>query len=221
MPATAVEWLTQLDHDFERQFKDAHQGQPCLVMLRGPNVARDLNDFLIERQDYRKSVLVGVNSGGPKWLANYVVALDAHAFGGKSLAAWQFAHFVFPDTPPMRDLREVHPGSRITLWTEPPALPPGEERYNRQWPRPWGHGSYSSLVALWLAWYMGCNPIGCCGADFGFTDKVHGDDPEEEITPELAAHYRSILPENLYLWKLLVASIRAEGVKVDWPGGCP
>ena len=214
-----ADWLNDTDRVFQAALKDRHQGQPGLVILRGPNVARDVTRFLHHEPDFEKAVTVGVNHAAFYWLADYAVVIDPPVFHGSPPAGFPEICYVLPDMPAFRRLRLDYSGPRMYFWHEPAELPPGLQRYNRDWPRPWGHGSYTSLVALWLAWYMGCSPIAACGADFalGADGLVHGDS-QEYPTEEVRRHYRESLPGNREKWQLLVNAIRESGVPVVWPG---
>lgn len=213
-------FLTEVDRAFQAALRNRHVGRPALVILRGPNVAKDISRFLHHEPGFRGAVTIGVNLAAFYWLAEYAVAIDPQVFYGRSPAAFPEIKYVFPNMPAFHSLRVNCPGPQMFFWTEPAELPPGEERYNRTWPRPWNHGSYTSLVALWLAWYLGCNPIACCGADFalGADGRIHGDTPEENADDRLRRHYRETLPGNREKWQLLVNAIRESGVRVEWPG---
>jgi hypothetical protein len=206
--------LTATDTLFEGQFRDRHREQSALVILRGPSVGRDL-DRALARPGFRP-VTIGVNIGALRWLTDYAVAMDAHAFRPYDLGGFRGTCFVMPDIAPCRTLALANPSANCAFWTEPPDLPPGEGRFNRKWPRPWGHGSYTCMAALWLAWYMGCRGIRTAGADFAVTDVIHGDQAEIASEDE-KERYRAVLPDMRRAWAELVGAIRNDGVTVDWP----
>lgn len=203
-----MNWLNDTDLAFERAMRGRHKGRSALIVGRGPSVARDVGRALNALTHPR---LIGVNHAAAHWLTDYAVWLDT------AFPDFHLPHqtLVLQDTPVMRELA----GPRKAFYfTSPPDMIPGWSKYQRRFPRPWGCIQYTSMTALWLAWYMGCDPIYCAGFDFAFEgDQVHGDREYTEINDEIRLFYEQVLPDNRRQFADLAAAIRADGVKVDWP----
>lgn len=115
----------------------------------------------------------------------------------------------------------------VRLYTSPPVLPPGITETQRGLPRVYQGHNLSGPAALWLAWYMGLDPIRLCGCHcrlspageyYGTKGMLEELIPDEAERRKYLATARGLLPEFARKTLELVEVIRADGVTIDWPG---
>jgi len=207
----------ELDREFDRSFKNILKGSPAVVTCRSPWVRMDLADM---PGIFVDAPVIGVNLSFLSIPARYCVS------GGDPL----FWRHVNPSEHPRvnfilagseRNLDAMVAQDWPNAWAFTPGgiLPRGFEKHQRNFPRPWKYDN-SGNVAVWLAWYMGADPIFIAGAHHQLCQStIHGDDPTLDPTGEaLLQHYRGSLPAAREELQNLVVAMRADGRLVQWPG---
>jgi hypothetical protein len=216
---TGDEWRipNELDKVFDRAFKNALRGSPATVVCRSPWCRLDLDHMA---SVFRTGPFIGVNLSILSFPSTYCVS-GGDPFFWRHVRPSEHPRtsFVLPASQRNIDYANANNWSNVTLYSAPPELPPGMQRHQRNLPRPWKCDN-SGNVAVWLAWYMGADPIYIAGAHFKLCDQViHGDSPElDEPGDELRRHYQGSFERDRRDLTGLVAAMRSDQVIVHWPG---
>ena len=206
-----MSWLETTDLAFELRFKDCHAGLPAVVIGKSPWAREDV--AAVERA-CPSAIRIGVNDSAGRHHCLYSpwldVAVKDHILPG--------VLHVCQDTPVFREIFKDQPDAAM-FFTSPPELPPGEGRFNRRWPRPWGCAQFTSTLAVWLAWYMGCSPVYLAGLDFRPRAGRWYD--TREVTGEYAGFLAATMPENRGQIIDLAQAMELDGREVIWYGRDP
>jgi len=207
----------ELDREFDRTFKNILKGSPAVVTCRSPWIRLDLADMPGIFDDVP---VIGVNMSCLSIPARYCVS-------GGDPVFWKHVrpsemprtNFILAGSERNLDFMAANEWPNVWAFTPGGILPPEICRHQRNLPRPWKFDN-SGNVAVWFAWYAGADPIFVAGAHHKLCENViHGDDPTLfKVTDEILAHYRATLPHGRKELEELVATIRADGRIVHWPG---
>lgn len=210
-----------VDRVCEGQLLGSQRGEIATLICRSPWVADDL-----ERMPGETSVAIAVNHAvlDHPW-ANYVVGDDEIFFRDCRPADHPDVTFFAGYSQNTAGHLEMweHPDN-VVCYSSPPEVPAGLQLPTRTFPRPrTGHGCMSSVVGMWLAWYMGCQNLYIAGAHFLIDgDKHHGGYQEEPATgftrAQVTAQYLALLPQQAKQFCASVDAFRRLGFRITWPG---
>lgn len=214
-----------LDTAFEKHFRGAQAGQAGLVLCNSPWLAEDVKSS----GGYGEAAKVGVHLAALAYDTDYCLS----AGDGRFLALvnprlYSRLTFVLPCVESTIGWLETHGWpANVRLYTSPPVLPPGVNEAQRELPRVYQGHNLSGPAALWLAWYLGCDPIrlaGCHCRMQGQTATWYDKDRLSELIPDAGEREkhlqaaRVVLPDTARKTITLVEAIRRDNVAVDWPG---
>jgi hypothetical protein len=200
--------LNATDLAFELRFKGCHRDAPAIVIGKSPWVEEDMRSA---ERAAPTAIRIGVNDSAKRWHCDYSPWLDV-----------QVAEHLLPgvlhicqDTP---TFQKIFAGqdALVSFFTSPPDLPAGWGKFNRHWPRPWGCITYTSMLSIWLAWYMGCRPVFIAGID-GMTREGRWYD-DRDVSAEQNEFLTQTMPANREGVFQLTEAMEADDVPVVWYG---
>lgn len=211
-----------LDRDFQNHFLGRERGKTAVILCRSPFCGRDLLNA-----PRGNIVVVGVNQAIMKYslIVDYNVGSDTSYFNCVNPENYNLTTFVTGFSQEReRWLKQHDYPENVWCYTSPPQLPIGHPFPTRDYPRPNNGGqSISSIVALWLAYYMSCDNAYVAGAHFKMDgDRIHGD---RDMTPcngmtvqQIREQYRRTLPQMARQFIDAVYRFREKGFPIEWPG---
>jgi len=203
-----MSFLNATDLVFELRFKRCHKDAPAIVIGKSPWVEDDMRAV---NRAVPTAVRIGVNDSAGRWHCDYSPWLDVNV---KDHLLPGVLH-VCQDTPTFRAIFDGK-DALVNFFTSPPDLPPGSGKFNNVWPRPWGCITYTSMLAIWLAWYMGCRPVFIAGIDCRTREGRWYDD--RDVSAEQYVHLTQTMPDNRDGVFRLTEAMEADDVPVVWYG---
>jgi hypothetical protein len=184
------------------RLRNLHAGRPGLVLCRSPWLALDVEHTPAL---YRHAVKIGVNFT--------VLAHTLDYCAGGDGAFWRLV-----------DPRKYPKTLFLTGANPGPPLNQGGNLTDFQVTRKFS--TVNAMVALWLAWYVGVNPIRICGAHFARhpDGAFYGDLPLERVIPDrikrkkYLQNYAGRLPWLAREFSHEVDELRKSERMVEWPG---
>lgn len=214
-----------LDLAFQRRFQGCQQGHAGLVLCNSPWLAEDVKNST----GYGEAAKVGVHLAALSYDADYCLSAgDGRFLKLVNPRLYSRLTFVLPCVDTVLDwLKNSAWPLNVQLYTSPPVVPTGTLETQRLLPRVYQGHNLSGPAALWLAWYMGCDPIRLAGCHCRMQGQLatwYDRDKLRELIPDPAererhlAAARTVLPDTARKTVALVEAMRRDNVAVDWPG---